>query len=50
MFAYYRSICHNSAIQRILKGSISNPDPTDLVLVKVEQANKQKDIDITIGE
>ncbi|KAG0749099.1 hypothetical protein G6F57_004890 [Rhizopus arrhizus] len=33
MFAYYRSSCYSTAIQNILKGTISSSDSSDLVLV-----------------
>ncbi|CAO3696541.1 unnamed protein product [Rhizopus stolonifer] len=33
MFAYHRSSCYNTVIKRILKGRISSPSTTDLVLV-----------------
>ncbi|KAI7907514.1 uncharacterized protein BX663DRAFT_481843 [Cokeromyces recurvatus] len=34
MFAYYRTSSYNTYIQRILQGSISNSDSSDLILVK----------------
>lgn len=41
MYAYYRTSCHSTVIQKILRGSISSNGSADLVLVKVFVTREQ---------
>lgn len=40
MFAYYRSSCHSTAIQRILTGVLGDSLSNDVVIVKVVHGDK----------
>lgn len=41
MYAYYRTSCHGTVNQKILRGSFSSNDSSDLVLVKVKFKKKK---------
>lgn len=46
MFAYYRSSSFSTATQLLLRGSVLNPQSSDLILVKVCKGSPQLDLAI----